>query len=69
AVAYRFDYRGRSVTISGDTVKDDRLVTLANDTDLLIHEALNADMVSVVRDELTANGETRLAAIMNDILD
>lgn len=69
AVAYRFDYRGRSVTISGDTVKDDRLVTLANGTDLLIHEALNADMVSVVRDELTANGETRLAAIMNDILD
>ena len=50
-------------------MKDDRLVTLANGTDLLIHEALNADMVSVVRDELTANGETRLAAIMNDILD
>lgn len=69
AVAYRFDYEGRSVTISGDTVKDDRLVTLANGSDLLIHEALNADMVSLVRDELTANGETRLAAIMNDILD
>lgn len=69
AVAYRFDYQGRSVTISGDTVKDDRLVALATGTDLLIHEALNAEMVGILRDELTAIGETRLAAIMNDILD
>ncbi|WP_290496150.1 MBL fold metallo-hydrolase [Hyphomonas sp. UBA4494] len=69
AVAYRFDYKGRSVTISGDTVKDPRLVALARDTDILVHEALNADMVSQIRDQLNANGQARLAAIMNDILD
>ena len=69
AVAYRFDYKGRSVTISGDTARDETLVVLAEDTDILVHEALNADMVRELRDQLDAGGEPRLSAIMDDILD
>jgi ribonuclease Z len=40
AVAYRFDYKGRSVTISGDTKRDQALIDLARNTDVLVHEAL-----------------------------
>jgi ribonuclease BN (tRNA processing enzyme) len=41
AFAFRFDLRksGLSVTFSGDTVKSDNLITLAKDTDILVHEA------------------------------
>ena len=69
AVAYRFDYHGRCVTISGDTVKDPRLISLAKDCDLLVHEALHPDMVATIGAALEANGSPRLAQIMADIPD
>jgi len=41
AFAFRFDLvkSGVSVTFSGDTTKSDNLITLAKDTDILVHEA------------------------------
>jgi ribonuclease BN (tRNA processing enzyme) len=41
AFGFRFDLlkSGVSVTFSGDTTKSDNLVTLAKDTDILVHEA------------------------------
>lgn len=45
AFAYRFDTAGGSVTISGDTAPCDNLVRLAEDTDLLMHEAIDFDWV------------------------
>lgn len=38
AFAFRFDARGRSITISGDTAPSDELVALAQGTDILVHE-------------------------------
>jgi ribonuclease Z len=67
AVAYRFDYAGRSVTISGDTAKSEALAALARDTDLLVHEALNPELVGIVGGALDAAGRARLAKIMADI--
>lgn len=69
AVGYRFDYKGRSVTISGDTKKTQALIDLARDTDLLVHEALNEEMTGIIHDRLTEIGEPRLAKIMSDIPD
>lgn len=69
AVGYRFDYKGRSVTISGDTVKNQALIDLARNTDVLVHEALNPDMVGEIRDGLKEKGQPRLSKIMNDILN
>ena len=40
AVGYRFDWRGRSVVVSGDTRKSASLVANARGADLLVHEAL-----------------------------
>ena len=38
AMAFRVDMEGRSVVVGGDTTPDERMVTLARDADLLIHE-------------------------------
>ncbi|WP_200952565.1 MBL fold metallo-hydrolase [Agromyces sp. Soil535] len=39
--AYRFESEYGSVTFSGDTTYSDNLLTLAHDTDILVHEAIN----------------------------
>ncbi|WP_156760823.1 MBL fold metallo-hydrolase [Microbacterium karelineae] len=43
AFAYRFDTDHGSVTLSGDTTYSDNLLSLARDTDILIHEAVNVE--------------------------
>jgi ribonuclease BN (tRNA processing enzyme) len=40
AFAYRFDAPDRSIVISGDTTPTERLVALARNADVLVHEAL-----------------------------
>ena len=40
AFAFRFDAQDRSIVISGDTTPTERLVTLAKNADVLVHEAL-----------------------------
>ena len=69
AVGYRFDYKGRSVTISGDTKKDQALIDLARTTDVLVHEALNDEMVGEIAGRLDTLGAKRLEKIMHDIPD
>ncbi|MGE3250931.1 MAG: MBL fold metallo-hydrolase [Hyphomonadaceae bacterium] len=69
SVAYRFDYSGRSLVISGDTTPSPALVENARGADLLIHEALNAEMVSFLSAELARQGDRRAAKIVHDILD
>lgn len=68
AVGYRFDYQGRSVVISGDTVKSANLQKFANGADLLVHEALNPEMVGIMTSAATEAGATNLAQITRDIL-
>jgi ribonuclease BN (tRNA processing enzyme) len=43
AFAYRLDAADRSIVISGDTVRSDALVSLAQGADVLVHEALYPD--------------------------
>jgi ribonuclease BN (tRNA processing enzyme) len=40
AFAYRFDTADRSIVISGDTAMSKNLIALAQDADVLVHEAL-----------------------------
>lgn len=67
AYAYRFDYRGRSVVITGDTTADPRLVEAARGADILFSEALNRDMVRALEGVARRNGRDRVAHIMADI--
>lgn len=46
AYAYRIDSAYGSVTVSGDTAPSDNLVTLAQGSDLLLHEAINLEAVA-----------------------
>ncbi len=69
AMAYRFDYKGRSVLISGDTVKDDNLIGAAQNVDVLIHEVLQPRLVGTVIESLAENGQTKLSKIIEDTLD
>jgi len=68
AFAYRFDYRGRSVVISGDTRKWPPLAEAAKGADVLIHEAQNADMTRQFAQLLKGMGNPRMSSLMTDTL-
>lgn len=67
AFGYRIDYKGRSVTISGDTVYSPNLVAAAKGSDVLFHEALNKKMIAAMGAKLAERGQARTAQIMTDI--
>ncbi|MGC2756735.1 MBL fold metallo-hydrolase [Candidatus Binatus sp.] len=67
AYGYRFDYKGRSVVVSGDTIKCANLVAVAKGADVLIHEAQSAHLVELIQQEAEQIGNARVAKIMSDI--
>ena len=67
AVGYRIDYGGRSVSISGDTVKSDNLIEQSRGVDLLVHEALDAKLTNRIADAAEAAGNSRAAKMMRDV--
>jgi ribonuclease Z len=67
AVGYRFDYAGRSALVSGDTRRSEELLRNAQGVDLLVHEALGAQLVAVLHDAALAAGRDNLARITTDI--
>ena len=67
AVGYRFDYKGRSVVISGDTSRSAHLEKMAAGADILIHEALNVEMVDAMRAQFKATDRARMATIFEQI--
>ncbi len=69
ALGYRVDYRGRSVVVSGDTVKSDAVARHAHKVDLLVHEALSPELVMIMNDAAEATGNAGMAKIALDILD
>ncbi|HEY0300371.1 MAG TPA: MBL fold metallo-hydrolase, partial [Rhizomicrobium sp.] len=67
AYGYRFDYGGRSVTVSGDTIYDEALGRAARGSDVLVHEGLAPELVGIMESEMLAAGRPRPAKIMHDI--
>lgn len=67
AFGYRIDYKGRSITISGDTVYSPSLVKAASGSDVLFHEAMSMKMVAALGAKLGERGRTSQAQIMKDI--
>lgn len=66
AVGYRFDFRGRAVVISGDTTAATALARHAHGADILIHEALQPDLVDRVGRVARRTGRSRLADMLDD---
>jgi ribonuclease Z len=68
AYAYRFDYKGRSVVVSGDTRPWPPLADASRGADVLIHEAQNADMTRMLAAGLASQGNPRMSSLMTDTL-
>lgn len=67
ALGYRFDYKGRSVVISGDTAPTASVSRACNGCDVLVHEVLNPAMVGVISRTAAEHDDKRIAKIMSDI--
>ena len=68
AVGYRFDYGGRSLVISGDTVKSANLQQFATGADLLVHEALSPELVRVLTEGAAEAQAANIRQITVDIV-
>lgn len=68
AVGYRFEYKGNVVVVSGDTAKSESVIEHAKGADLLIHEALNREMMGRVATIVSEHGNPRLGKMANDTL-
>jgi ribonuclease Z len=67
SLGYRFDYRGRSVVVSGDSVATDTLIQAAQGADLLLHDAISLPIVRALEQGARAAGRDRQAKILHDI--
>ncbi len=69
AVGYRFDYRGRSVVISGDSNVNDDTLKIVDGADLLLHDALSEPTVTALSEAMGAAGRSRTSKIVADVMD
>lgn len=67
AFGFRFDYRGRSVVVSGDTVVTFNLEAAAKGVDLLLHDVLSMRIVRTLEAAAIEAGASRMAQIFADI--
>jgi ribonuclease Z len=69
AYAYRFDYKGRSVVVTGDLKNHPALATSSKGADLLVSEAIQVSMTRSLGASAKAAGRDNTARIMHDIED
>ncbi len=69
AVGYRFTYKGRSLLITGDTVKLPNIEKFAQGVDLLVHEALAPNLLIMMHEAANKTGNQVMAKITHDVLD
>lgn len=67
AFGYRIDYKGRAIALSGDTVYSPSFTAAAKGADLMLHEALNKEMIAALGQKLAEHGQNANAQIMKDI--
>ena len=69
AVGYRFDYKGRSIVISGDTNVSASLVAAAKGADILVHEALQPKLLKLLESQFESKKMDQLTHVMRDIVN
>lgn len=69
AVGYRFEWKGRSVVISGDTGYSQNLIENAKGADVLVAESLAANMIGMARQQVANANNPRIAKVLGDIPD
>lgn len=68
AMGYRFDYKGQSVVISGDTKKCAKVAEMARGCDILVHEAINRDMIERGMNLAGSNVPARGQSMVRDMM-
>ncbi|MCB0218683.1 MAG: MBL fold metallo-hydrolase [Chrysiogenetes bacterium] len=68
AYGYKFEYRGRTLVISGDTAKSENVAHHAKGADMLIHEALGKRLVEYGQSWADRNGHERWAKLTRDVV-
>ena len=66
ALGYRFDYKGRSIVISGDTSYSGNLIKNAKDADVLFHEAQANHQLDIMKEALAGN--KGVVKVLDDIV-
>ena len=69
AVGYVIEYKGKKVVISGDTKKNDLVLEMAKDADVLLHEVILNSLLKQMEANLKEQGMTRNRKIIHDIQD
>jgi ribonuclease Z len=69
AYAYRFDYKGRSVVITGDMKYHPPLANAARGADVIVSEGISITMTQALGAGAKDGGRPQTAAIMHDIQD
>ena len=67
ALGFKFEYKGRSIVISGDTSYTQSVIDNSMDADVLFHEAQANHMLEVMEKSLMSRGAQLLATVLNDI--
>ena len=67
AYGIRFDYKGRSIVISGDTIYSENLINKSKDADVLIHEVMSIPLLNTLEKTIRATGNTNLSKILFDV--
>jgi ribonuclease Z len=67
ALGFRFDYGGRSVVLSGDTLPDETLMAQSQGVDILVHDAMNPDMLNIMTRAAEKNNQSVAGAVATDI--
>lgn len=67
AYGYKFEYRGRTAVVSGDTAYCPSVVRQARGADLLVHEACACGLVERMKSLVGAAGERRMQQLLTDL--
>jgi ribonuclease Z len=68
AVGYRFDYQGKVVVVSGDTIKTEKMIEMSKDADVLVHEAMDLQTLHRII-PMIERGRPRQAALLEDVTE
>jgi len=69
AYGYRIEYGGRVAVVSGDTKKVANMVRFSRGADVLVHEALNPDMVEMLASALDQIGNPRAGTMARQVIE
>ena len=69
ALGYRIDYKGRSISISGDTIYDKNLVKYSKNVDVLFHESMSVELLNIINNNAKKTDNFVVDIVTVDILD